>query len=167
MKTFKEFCESYLEENDKNIPKNVLELYEYLKSGKSKMVSPNTVDIVGGTFFHFTRAPEHKFSEIKFNKSSFFKDFGLDNDFDVGSGFLYCYSVDDLDDKKRMIKSTYGNNVLVFDGIGINAMIDMDYEYQNVISISSIKNKIFVEDFFDSKEYEDKEKLYKSLESLR
>ena len=50
------FLEVYLKENHIKVPTQILELYNYLKSGKSEMVDPRTVDIVTGTFFHFTKS---------------------------------------------------------------------------------------------------------------
>lgn len=166
MKTFKTFCEECLKENYEKIPKNVLDLYDYLKAGKSKMINPNTVSIVKGTFFHFTRSSDDKFNVLKFNKKLFYDDFGLDSNFDSGEGFLYCYALHDLDDKKRHIKSTYGKNCLILDGIAVNALIDVDMEYQNAVSFSSIKNKRFVEDFFDSEEYAKRDELYNHIDSI-
>lgn len=159
--TFKEF---YLKESFK-YPSEIKSLYNYVKDGNSKFMEAKSVDIVSGTFFHFTRADEHRFeSGLKFNKDSFVKDFTISGDFDFGKGFIYAYQKDDLDDKKRMIKSTYGRNCIVFDAIAVNVFFDMDQEFQNVVAISTIKNISFIEDFFDTVDSYDK---YSNIESFR
>ena len=97
------FLEVYLKENNIKVPTQILELYNYLKSEKSEMVDPRTVDIVTETFFHFTKSHKENFNDLKFNKKSFYQDFGLPENYIFDDGVLYAYSLHDLTEKRKTI----------------------------------------------------------------